>query len=51
VPGPLFFFAIVWALAWWRYNQADGTKMNLVIWGSVGMFVYVAGAWLLLHFA
>jgi hypothetical protein len=49
VLGPLFFFAIVWALAWWRYNRADGTWMDLVIWLSVGTFVYVAGGWLLLR--
>ena len=45
--GPLLFFGVVWMLAWRRYNRADGTPMDLVIWLSVGVLVYVAGAWLL----
>jgi integrase/recombinase XerD len=44
--GPLLFFAVVWTLAWRRYNQADGTVMDLVIWLSVGALVYGAGVWL-----
>ena len=47
--GPLLFFFIVWALAWRRYNQPDGTFMDLILWLSVGAGVYVAGAWLLLR--
>jgi hypothetical protein len=47
VLGPLLFFAVVWTLAWRRYNSPDGTIIDLVVWLSVGAFVYVAGAWLL----
>ncbi len=45
--GPLLFFALVWSLAWRRYNSADGTPADLLIWLSVGVLVCVVGAWLL----
>ena len=47
VVGPLLFFAVVWVLAWRRYNRPDGTLVDLVVWLSVGAFVYLTGAWLL----
>jgi hypothetical protein len=47
--GPLLFFAVVWSLAWRRYNSADGRPMDLVIWLSVGAFVYWTVVWLVLR--
>lgn len=47
VLGPLLFFAVVWNLAWRRYNSADGTLADLLIWLSVGAVVYLTAAWLI----
>jgi hypothetical protein len=50
VLGPVLYFFIVWTLAWRRYNQPDGSVMDLIIWLSVGAGVYVTGVWLYLRF-